>query len=218
MNSKFIILLLIFHLSPALAFKVDLDVNKWKHVNYSKITPNKITNTNNSLEITINNSSSALVFSFDHPVLIKNLKLKARMKGSINYHDLTPGDEGADDFPLRIGLILKGENTLNFFQKSLAPNWLIELDKLATEKGGLDKIHSLVFYTNRPSFQSREHPLSSYFFEEVTGSFTNSLLELTTSPNIKKEAIGIWMSADGDDTKSSFKVTIDNIEITKKNK
>ncbi len=212
MKLSFLFLLLIIHHSISFAYNLDLSTNKWKIVNYSKIPSNEITNIDNSLQITVNNSSSALVFPFKEPISIKSLFIKAKLEGNINYHNLQPGNEGADDFPLRVGLILKGDNTLNIFQKALAPRWLIELDTIANKKGGFDKIHSFVFYTETPPFKSRSHPLSSHFYEELATRFNNLKAEYTTSINLK-DAIGIWMSADGDDTKSSFKVTVEAIQI-----
>ncbi|WP_372656314.1 hypothetical protein [Halobacteriovorax sp.] len=212
MKSFFIIVVMILHLPLTFALNLELDTNKWQTVTYSKIPSNKITNVNNSLKVTVNSSSSALVFPFKKTTHIESLFIKARVEGDINYSGLEPGNEGADDFPLRVGLILKGENTLNFFQKALAPKWLVELDTLAKEKGGFDKIHSFIFYTTPPTFKSREHPLSSHFYESVAAPFKNSKIEYTTPLNLK-DVIGIWMSADGDDTKSSFTVTIDKIEI-----
>lgn len=197
---------------PTWAENISLDLNKWHKVEYSKIKPNVIKQTKQGLEISVNNSSSALVFKFDQIKLIKQVKIKAKLKGLINYRGKPPGSKEADDFPLRMGLILKGNKKLNFFQKKIAPDWLIQLDKISSTNGGLDKIHSLIFYTDNPQFKTREHPLSSYFFEEVAGQFID--YKLDASHRLKKlDVIGIWLSSDGDDTKSSFSVIVESIIV-----
>jgi len=196
-----------------LAEDIDLNLNKWHTVKYSKIKPNVIKQIKKSIEISVNNSSSALVFKFDQIKVIRRVKIKAKLKGLINYHGSPPGSEDADDFPLRVGFILKGNKKLNFFQKRIAPDWLVQLDKISSTNGGLDKVHSLIFYTENPKFKKREHPLSSYFFEEAATQFIDFKLDTTHSFLKELEIIGIWLSSDGDDTKSSFSVIIESIVL-----
>ena len=190
---------------------ISFDLNKWHFVKYKKIKANTVTEVNNKLKISVNDSSSALVYKFDKPIFIKDVNIKATLKGSINYQNKIPGSKKFDDFPIRLGLILKGKHKLNFFQKAIAPSWLVELDTISSSVGGLDKIYNLIYYIEKPNFKNREHPLSSYFFEVVAGKFINSKLQEKYSFPIKKEVIGLWLSSDGDDTHSSYEVTIEDI-------
>ena len=197
----------------AWATDISLDLAKWNKVKYEKIKENTVIQTENGLKVSVNNSSSALVYKFDKPTSVKEVYIKAELNGKINYGQKIPGSEKADDFPLRLGFILKGKNKLNFFQKAIAPNWLAELNEISSSAGGLDKIYSLVFYSEKPDFEKREHPLSPYFFEEVGGRFINSKLKGKYSFSTEKEIIGLWLSSDGDDTHSSYEVIIVNIII-----
>ena len=200
---------------PYSAWPVDigLDLSKWYKVKYAKIKTNTFRQAENGLQVSVNNSSSALVYKFDKPVSIKEVNIEAELKGKINYGQKIPGSKQADDFPLRLGLILKGKNKLNFFQKAIAPNWLTELNEISSSTGGLDKVYSLIFYTEKPNFEKREHPLSSYFFEVIGGKFVNSKLTEKYSFSEEKEIIGLWLSSDGDDTHSSYDVIIEDITI-----
>jgi hypothetical protein len=195
------------------AININLDPALWHKVEYPKIKTNTIEQVKNGLQVFVKSSSSALVYKFDKPIFIKDVRIKAILNGKIDYGQEIPGSKKADDFPLRLGFILKGKNKLNFFQRTIAPNWLNEIDNISSKAGGLDKVYSLVFYTHKPGFEKRKHPFSSYFYEEIAGKFVNSELKVNYSFSTKKEAIGIWISSDGDDTNSSYNVLIKNIII-----
>lgn len=192
---------------------VSLDLARWHKVKYAKVKANTVRQVKNRLQISVNNSSSALVYTFDKPISVKKVGIKAEIKGEINYGQTKPGDKGSDDFPIRLGFILKGKSHLNFFQKTIAPTWLIELNKISSRVGGVDKVYSLIFYSKKPSFNKREHPLSPYFFEEVAGKFINSKLRGEHSFSEEKKTIGLWLSSDGDDTHSSYDVIIEDVII-----
>lgn len=214
MNKTIILLLYILTMPQYLwATDLPLEASKWNVVKYSSIPQNDVLNIEDGLEISVHHSSSALVYKFKEVIKVQNIKIRATLIGDLNYKGKSPGDKSADDFPLRLGLVLKGNNQLNFFQKTIAPDWLIKLNKMASSFGGFDKINSLIFYTTRPSFEKREHPLSSYFLEEIGGQFNNNVLNIKHSYSVPKEVIGLWLSSDGDDTKSSFKVIIEEINL-----
>lgn len=113
---KLLILCLVYSLTCA-AYKAPLNHKKWELIKYDKI-PSNIVSGQTSLDIEVRRSSSPLVLSLDSPLRIKGLNISAKLEGKINYTS-GPGSSDNDDFPLRIGLISKGDNSLNFFQK----NW-----------------------------------------------------------------------------------------------
>lgn len=196
---------------PVLA--VDLDVQQWEQVNYRKIKANTVNTVNGHMVINVDQSSSALVYPFAKAKKIKGLNIDAQMKGEINYQDKIPGSMGADDFPLRIGLIEQGSNTLNFFQKTLAPQWLKKLNAFSANYGGLNQVYTLLFYTQSPDFEQREHPLSKYFYEVSLAQFKNGELKYRYKFDQPTQNIGLWISTDGDDTQSKFSITIHHLEL-----
>lgn len=200
-------------INTAYAESIPLDLSKWHKVKYSKIKPNKDKNTNEALLISVNKSSSALVYKFDKPKKVKSLTVALKLIGKLNYKNKTPGEKEAEDFPIRIGLILSGDKQLNFFQRAIAPKWLIKLNDLGKKSGGFDKIYSLIFYDKKPKFDYREHPLSKYFQEKVATQLTDKGIEYTHNYKKPMKAIGLWISADGDDTNSSFEVEIKKLDL-----
>ena len=213
MTRYFILILVLLSTDPIWALSVSLNPTEWMTISYPKINANTVKQAQDGLHIFVNNSSSAQVYKFEKPISLKEVKIKAHIKGEIKYGLKIPGSKQADDFPLRLGFILKGKNKLNFFQKAIAPDWLIELNSMSSKFGGLDKVYSLIFYTTKPNFKKREHPFSSYFFEQVGGSFKNPKLDEIYKLSIKNEVIGLWLSSDGDDTNSSFEVIVESIDI-----
>lgn len=195
------------------AKEISLEIQNWHMVHYSKIKANIVIQKENNLEVSVDNSSSAIVYKFDQVEMIKQIQIMAKMQGFINYLDKDPGSDHADDFPIRLGFILKGDKKLNFFQRIVAPNWLVELDKISAPLGGIDKVYNLIFYTNKPSFKHREHPSSSYFYEEVAEQILNSKLEAKHNFDQALPVIGIWLSSDGDNTSSKFTILIERVKI-----
>ncbi|MCI5071317.1 hypothetical protein MRY82_00030 [bacterium] len=193
---------------------ISLDIEDWQQVKYRKIKPNQGINIGSqTLRIKVNASSSALVYPFKEIQSVKGFKLQAQLKGDLDYGKKNPGASGADDFPLRLGLILAGQQQLNVWQKMMAPQWLKQLNQLAKAFSGMDKIYTVLFYSQAPQFKERKHPLSDYFFE-VAGQSFNAQGNLNLKYTLDKPltVIGIWLGADGDDTQSDFTVDIRSLE------
>ncbi len=191
-----------------------MDLSTYHEVKYSKkIKPNQVRLKDHNLEIEVQKSSSALVYKFSEIKKIKGILVKAKLDGKINYGDKIVGKKGADDFPLRIGIIEKGDTTLNFFQQVIAADWIIQLNDLGKGFGGVSKIYNLVFYTEAPEYEKRFHPLSDYFFEVRAASFKEGSLNERFLLEEEIEALGLWISADGDDTMSDFTLTIEKLEL-----
>lgn len=199
--------------NTALAETIPLELSKWHKVKYSKIEPNTYENIDQTLKIKVKKSSSALVYKFEKPKEIKSLTTSLKFTGKLAYKNNSPGEKGAEDFPIRVGLILSGNKQLNFFQRAIAPKWLIQLNDLGKKSGGFDKIYSLIFYDKQPKFDYREHPLSKYFQEKVATQITREGIEYIHQYKKPMKVIGLWISADGDDTNSSFEVEIKKLDL-----
>ncbi|HMR25207.1 MAG TPA: hypothetical protein PKC21_07630 [Oligoflexia bacterium] len=195
------------------AVAIDLDVQQWELINYRKIKANTVTNVNDHMLINVDQSSSALVYPFATAKTVKGIKIRAQMQGDLNYQDMVPGSMGADDFPLRIGLIEQGSKKLNFLQKAMAPQWLKTLNAFSANYGGLNQVYSLLFYTQSPDFEKREHPLAKYFFEVALAQFKNGKLEYSHQFEQPTQNIGLWISSDGDDTLSSYSIRIHALQL-----
>lgn len=199
----------------ALALPLDQSAN-WEQAVYSKIPKNEISYGKEGLAIKVNSSASPLIYPFAQVKRVQSFKVRGEFKGLPKMSDPSKqGSDGFDDFPLRVGFIVPGKKTLNAVQRAFAPAWVKNLYAKAPKGSGIDRIQ---FYslTQNPSQkgQSREHPRSDLIredFFEVVSSPGKFEYEFKLKEPIM--ASGLWISTDGDDTKSAFEVLISNLEI-----
>ncbi len=125
------------------------------------------------------------------------------------------GHKGGDDYQVRIGLVLKGSRRLNFLERAIAADWVVEVFKLAPKGAGVEKILFLNG-THRSSHvgSERGHPMSDLIREKVVWLISDDG-EFHWSYTFKKpkEVIAIWLSSDGDDTGSRFNVKFRSLDL-----
>jgi hypothetical protein len=137
--------LLIFQVTIGLADTIPLsDLSRWEQLTYNGIQPNTVTAQQDGLHITVRGSASPLIYRLDHPTVVTELQVVASWSGMITLPRMkTQGDEGADDFVLKLGLVEAGDQTLNWVQKRVAANWIKRLHGLAPAGTGINRIHFL---------------------------------------------------------------------------
>lgn len=193
------------------AFLVPLDQTEWTLLSYKNFPAHQVTHTS-EMKISVNASAGPLVYKLPTPRLVKSLSVSALLSKNIQTSSKL-GSVGADDFPLRIGLIVAGKKKLNFMQRIAAPEWVKKLYAVAPDGAGINKILFLNFTASgqEASFTKRTHPKSDLIEELVVGEFKAGRLEQKVDVDLKSEVLGLWISVDGDDTKSTFETTIQKI-------
>jgi hypothetical protein len=185
----------------------------WTELAFRKIAPNKVSYTAEGIQIQVKESASPLIYKFPSLQNISAIEVELEITG-----DLKPQALGfAEDSAFRIGLVGKGEKTLNRMQKLFAPAWVEKLFSLAPAGVGLDKIY---FFNLGEATQqigaSRVHPKSELMSEEIVTirrpGQNKYRLTKTLSPGLATAAI--WISVDGDETKSEFATKIQKITLT----
>ena len=128
---------------------------------------------------------------------------------------LQQGAPGADDYALRIGLVESGTRRLGWFQRLAAPSWVKRLFALAPADTGISRVQFLnVAESPGHVGSARQHPGSDLLYEHVVtaidpeGRFAiDYTLERATS------VLALWLGSDGDDTSSTFSVTLERLEL-----
>ena len=193
---------------------VPLDPEMWKLISYDGIRPNQIKKLDKSMEIQVDSSAAPVVYKLKKPQKVTRVKFNALLEGKLKYGNKKAGAKGADDFPLRVGLVVKGDKKLGTLKKWIAPDWVIELYNLAPKGEGIDKIYFLnVTAYQVAEFEERRHPLSDLFIEKIVGKFENSKVDIDYKLEKPLDVMALWISSDGDDIKSSFQVKINSLEI-----
>ncbi len=204
--------------SPPLSIPLD-SAEGWQVLEYSNIPSHDIDFAADGMTIMVRHSASPVIFPIK-PRTVSTLKVSAEISGELSLKPLPQGDKGNDDFLFRIGLVYEGEQTLNFIQRSFAARWIKTLFELAPEGTGVERIQFFNAYSD-PSLadSTRVHPLSDLISEhfviyvpQAAGSELRKV-QFEVQPKTDRRVLALWLSSDGDDTKSSFRVKIREIEL-----
>lgn len=192
------------------------DLERWTSLTFRSIPANAVSVREGNLHISVNKSASPLIYKLGEPLVIRSLAVKARWSGKLNIpQDAVQGEAGADDFILKLGIVEAGDRTLSWLQRRIAADWIQQLFKLAPKGTGVERINFLSTTQQQKLLGSgRTHPLSDLLYEtriaylESPGEF-----EMVYQFEEPVVVLGLWVSADGDDTGSSFDLSIERITL-----
>lgn len=190
---------------------------KWQILTYSSLPANKIDFSNQGLSIQVDGSASPLIYPLtSNPLKINKISVEGSIDKLLNIKSGgVQGEKGFDDFNLRFGLVLLGPNRLNWLQKKLAPSWVLKMFNLAPKNQGIDHIHFLNAVQSSSLLNHfRTHDLSDYIKERYAWLMNKPGSFSYTYKFDKPQFTGaLWISVDGDDTKSSFNLKIQKITL-----
>jgi hypothetical protein len=211
MKITYSIILIILCYSALADQSIPLGLSAWEVLSYKGIPENEVSSDSGKLIIKVNASAGPIIHPLPKSIVIKSLSVNARVIGEINTGNFVQGQKGADDFVFRIGLVLEGNKTLNFFQKAIAPSWIKKLHSLAKGSQGVDSIYFYNVVSQKELVgQSRSQENYSIFLSSENKTFELNLKDLPS-----RKVLALWISVDGDDTKSKFTTIIDSIRINK---
>lgn len=187
--------------------KISFQEDSWISLNFRGIPQHSITYSPQKMTIEVRSSASPLIYSLESFPSLSQISVKGRVSQLVKVSPSEKqGDENLDDFNLRVGLVLLGENTLRWYQRATAPGWVKQMFDLAPSGQGIDHIYFLnAVLSPQKLNQTRTHPLSEYIREEnawlmnQTGEFS-----YTHSFETPQKIGALWISVDGDDTQSDF--------------
>ena len=190
----------------------------WQQLKYSSIPSNTVHFVDGRMTISVNKSASPLIYPLSRPVVLDQISVSLHIQGHLNLAGQQQGEEGADDFLFRLGVVYEGERQMNMLQRAIAPEWIKTLYDLAPEETGVDSIAFYNVYSDpRLAGQQRTHPSSDLLHEYfVLPQTENGYVEMTIRPNPNRKVLGLWLSSDGDDTSSSFSVEIHSLTLVER--
>ncbi|MCB0364606.1 MAG: hypothetical protein H6624_08745 [Bdellovibrionaceae bacterium] len=198
-------------------FVVPMESGKdWQILKYRKIEPNKVEFSQEGLSIQVKNSASPVIFPLPSIMKLSAVHITGQIEGDLNLpEEIGQGEKGADDYQIRIGLVIKGDRRLNFVQKAMAADWVVKLFDLAPKDVGVD--HILFLNGTRKSDHvgsKREHPASDLIMEQVVWKIPeNGGFDLKHEFTANPDVLALWLSSDGDDTRSAYRVRFKKIEL-----
>src|SRR5436190_23387565 len=125
------------------------------------------------------------------------------------------GEKGFDDYVMRVGLVESGSRTLTRGEKLVAAEWVKKLFALAPRGTGISGIHFFNVGTDRKQVgRSRTHPLSD-LMEETIVAVPDATGRFTFNHQFAQplRVLAVWIASDGDDTKSSFAVALNEVQL-----
>jgi len=199
-------------LAGAIALPVQ-QAGNWQLLEYNRLKANEVTFTPEGMKVKVDQSASPIIYPLDGPKTVTGVSVSGNLSNLLNLTAVTRGEKVDDDFALKLGLVIAGNKTLNPLQKMFSAKWIRTLFELAPEGAGIEKIYFLnAVQHNNLLGRQRQHPLSELIYEnnlwllEKPGDFSFSH-ELENP----QQVIAIWLSIDGDDTRSRYTTTIDSL-------
>jgi len=198
-------------LASAIALPVQQEEN-WQLLEYNRLEANEVSFSRQGMAVKVNQSASPIIYPLDNPLTVTRVEVSGNLSNLLDL-PATQGQKGNDDFSLKIGLVISGDKTLNAFQKLFSAKWIRKLFDLAPEGTGVEKIYFLNAVQDESLLgRQRQHPLSELIFEnnvwllDESGDFS-----LNHDLEDPQQVIAIWLSIDGDDTRSSYTTTIKSL-------
>lgn len=206
---------------PAIAlaatlFVVPLDRgNGWQVLTYDGIPRHETRFSDAGLQIVVARSASPVVYRLPAPLRVRRLHVRGRIDGRLNVTAARQGQRGHDDFAMRVGLVEPGDRRLRGVARLFTPEWLRQLHDLAPPGTGISQVRFFNLGVAGTRIGTRRrHPLSDLLHEEIVATPNHDgTFEISASFDRPLTTIALWISADGDDTGSSFVVTLERIEV-----
>lgn len=191
-------------------------VSEWKIEQFSNIPKNEVSFSEKGLLVRVNASAGPLIYPLKSKTKITGFKITGEFRGLPKFAKPSlQGEKGHDDFAMRLGFVVPGDKQLTGLKKIFAAAWVKRLYEQVKDGSGIDSIRFFNVTQNleRVGF-SRQHPGSDLLIEEFFASVKDSG-PFSYDFQLKQpiDAVAIWISIDGDDTKSKYDVLISNLEL-----
>lgn len=191
------------------------DRTGWQLLEYDGIPANQVTFGEQGMLIAVDRSASPIILPLSEPQSVSRITVTGELDGLLKLEAGRQGLEGADDFSVKIGLVVAGDKRLNFMQRMVSAEWVKTLFDLAPEDAGIDHILFLNAVQSESQLgHQRQHPLSDLIYERYVWLLDRSgAFDLEYELETPKDIVAVWLSIDGDDSGSSFSTMIKRLTL-----
>lgn len=185
----------------------------WTVLSFHKIPANQVKIDQNSLIVKVVQSASPIVYKLPEIKTVSSFSADLTIVGQMN--EESKNHQFPEDSYLRFGLVAKGENKLNWFQRKIAARWVLDLFELAPRGVGLDKIYFFNVGTKPEQVgKIRQHPQSDLIVEEIiTSAQQPGDFKIQHTLARPLDVVALWISIDGDQSNSTYTSTLKNIKL-----
>jgi len=151
-----------------LADESDKQGKGWKIVRFKNVPSNKVQAKKGRLRIAVQSSADLLAYLLSEETQIDRVLLRGSVTGlPVIPEGQVQGDEKADDFAIRFGLVVSGEKKLSRRERFFASELVKRLSELVPKSQGID--HALFLNLANdppPEWQRRIHPIGKGIIRE----------------------------------------------------
>lgn len=160
-----------------------------------------------ALKVRSQSSSGAQIYYFSKPQRVLEVHAQGVVKKG------GPVAETVDDALLRWGVIYAGDRRLNWIERRFVSDWIVDLDAIAKKIGSGFGHLELAVYKGFDCPDSTElFQRSDYVFEECAGQpIDDGSFKMQHRLQNSAEALGLWLSADADDSDSEFEIHLTHL-------
>ena len=192
----------------------------WKVVRFQNVPPNRVTCDRDGLHIQVQSSADLLAYCFAQETSVRSILVRGSVTGlPVIPEGQMQGDEKADDFAVRFGLVVSGARKLGRAERFFASELVKRLSELVPESQGID--HALFLNLANdppPKWRRRIHPLGKGWVRERVACVKKEPGDFELKVELEKACpvFALCIVCDGDHTKSKYQVTIREIELNPK--
>lgn len=198
-------------LGLTLAMAVALGPSGFRHIRFDDLPPVAYSQENGALKIEVDAASSFLLQPFDAPKTVKAIRFEWKSDGALGVKDAAMQErKDGDDARLRIGLILAGQSPMIPF---FAPAWIKAIRDHMKHPAG--QIRFVLAGTAMPPNSSWPSPyngdmrLAAAEERPLADGWKEGRFALPQS----EQVVGLWIMADGDNTKSKFTTWLKALDL-----
>ncbi len=190
---------------------VPLQKEDWVVLSFNRIPANQVSFDASGMQVAVKDSAGPVVHKFPSTRMVTEFSVKGKFRGNKKKES---GDFD-EDSALRMGFVAVGNKTLSGPKSWFAADWVKKLFALAPKNTGLSQIF---FYnvTNRSSLvgKTRVHPSSDLMVESIFAMLPEDG-EFNLNKKFSKpiETVALWISIDGDNSKSQYTTSIESITL-----
>jgi len=212
MPRNYLCLLLLLLPSLSIAEQIVLDQSSFEHIHFRRIQPTLVRFETDVIHFNVNKSSSFLLLAFEDIKNVRKVSFQWKADGMLNKtsREQEKSRKG-DDAWLRVGLIISGEPEL--VPEPLLPRWVKQVRH--TLKHPSDRMIYLIPDARHAPGETWKSPFSSDIDMISVGStgMADNWNQVTHEFADPQQTVGLWIMADGDNTRAIFNSQIRNLVI-----
>ncbi|MHC4681183.1 MAG: hypothetical protein ACYTEK_21085, partial [Planctomycetota bacterium] len=189
----------------------------WKAVGFRGKPANKVSADKQGLHIKVQHSVSLLVHCLSEQAKVHSVVMRGAVTGLPEIPEgREQGDEEADDFAVRLGLVVPGTRKPGPVENLFVPELVRRLCELTPDSKGIDHVLFLNLANDpSPKWRRRIHPLGKGLLREEITCTKTAAGDFILRAEFKEPlaAFALCICCDGDDTQSEYRVTVTEIQL-----